>query len=246
MNNPVQASYVLDLAADVIESKTTEYGYAEASSLTRLLRMVGEPQNRLQDPDREFDPKTNPKVIDYEVTVPFAIFTAWKSVIDDKPVDKATNWARNRSLLNTLNSKHMGVYKLVGYWQNPPEGMTYDEAREQNKLLPPSREESFFVTKPKDMEFEEFEKFIKGLAFSPDIDQWSYLISDGHEVFEVSRAARKSLGNRLIMPKIQQAYSRMRGYGDKPFVFAGVITPDSISQMRFFQHIGLSWIPRNR
>jgi hypothetical protein len=228
---------ILDQAANALEEQAhvANFGYVEASSLSRLLNMVGTPENKT-------DPTTNKKMIDFNVGRAFAILTAWKDVLDDKPLSEKQNWARNRLLLNELNAKKMGAYKLIGFFQNPPEGMTYDEARDQGKLLPASREESFFVTKPKDMEFDEFENIIGGLANK--YDQWAYLISNGKEVFEVSKAARKSLGNRLVMPKIQQAYSRMRGYGDKPFVFAGVVTPDSIGQMRYFQHIGLNWIPR--
>lgn len=247
-----------------------ERGYVEASGLSRLLRRVGNPTQEPMDPSKPVDtepmdpskpfdlktnPMKNPKQIKVQTIMPFAVFTAWKDKVAPEgmtyeqaeqqgkliELTEKDNRARNRELLNTLNAKKMGAYRLVGYFQYPPEGMNYEDARKEGKLLPASREESFFVIKPQNMDYEEFKSMVSDLALK-EYAQTSYIICDGNEIFEISSTGQRSLGNKLIMSKIEQAYSRMRGHGDMPFVFAGMSTPTDMGQMRYFASIGLVWV----
>lgn len=232
----------------IVIQEHPEYGYIEASSLSRLLRMLGEPRHEPADPSKPADPKANPNQIKVGATRPFAILTAWRDIYD---VQK--NRKLNAGLLAKLNAEKMGPYKLVGYFQNPPEGMTYDEARESGKLGEAAKEDSFLVPMPNTMSFEEFDEKIANLAFS-HYGQWAYIIGDGEAVYEVvsgrvaksGRFKRRKIGTGITMPLIQQAYSLMRGHEDKPFVFAGVVTPTDMGMMRHFKFIGLSWVTPNR
>lgn len=220
-----------------IDLSDTEYGYVEAKGLSRLLRMLGEPRQEPEDPTKPADPKTNPNKIKVQTTRPFAILTAWRDVFDVKE-----NRARNADLLKRLNEKKMGAYKLVGYFQNPPEGMTYDEAREAGKLGQASKEESFLVVMPNEgFDVQGFEALISQWALQ-DYEQWAFILGDGQAVYEVSKQGRRKLGSKVTMPLIQQAYSLMRNHEDKPFVFAGTITPSDMGMMRWFAAEGLAFV----
>lgn len=230
MRNQKEHPFVF--AAAVIEDEVTEAGLVHAASLSRLLRMIG-------------NPKQEEGKIVIDKMMPFAVLTAWKVFDPQDETKKLTekdNWARNRKLLNELNAHKMGAYKLNGYWADTPPGLDYEDAKKEGKLLPASREESFLVVKPKSIELADFEQLIKQLAFDLS-DQTAYLICDGKDVYQVlQNGERQKLGSKLTAPLIQQAYSRMRGYPDVPFVFAGTITPTDMGMMRWFSGMGLYWV----
>ncbi len=247
------------------------FGFVQASSLSRLLQKVGVPKEEVQSPSKPFDPepanpnkpfdlrdnpRNNPKKIEISPMTPFAILTAWKVVLPPegmtyeeaeaqgklRKVTVAENRERNRKLAQELAEYRMGPYRLVGFWQEPPQGYSYDEAREAGNLPPAVKEESFFVIKPDNMDYNDFKGIIHDLAFPRVNPQWAYIICDGEEVWEITKGGKRSLGTKLQMSTIGQAYSRMRGYPNNPFVFAGVSTPTDLGEKREFSRNNLRWL----
>lgn len=238
------AKLLIKAAAILEEDRDVEFGIVCASSLSRLLRMAGEPAQELLDSSKPFDKETNPYKISVKTILPFAIFTAWKTYDPHNTkrlLSKTENRKRNSELLRDLSSEKLGAYKLFGHWADTPPGVSYEQAVKENTLLPTDKEESFFVPKPKDMSVEDFEAIVRSLALLK-YNQTAYMFCDGSAVFEVTNASRERKGSKLTMPLIQQAYSELRGRPNTEFVFTGSVQPDDIGCKRIMSSLGLLWM----
>lgn len=65
----------------------------------------------------------------------FAIITAYRFNDEEgNRISTKENIQRNRDLRAQLNDAHMGVYQLVGHWQEATSGVSYEEVEKKNKL----------------------------------------------------------------------------------------------------------------
>lgn len=176
---------------------------------------------------------------------PFAILTAWRW--DRKnPED---NYRLNDELLASLNLLHAGPYRLVGYYRYRNEDTGAQEL---------SREESFFVPMPRDMDYRSFKA--RMLQAGKHYGQESVLFYDGQKTYladprsgktleVVSRGDKTQVSSGVPKNVLVKGYSRMRkknrpaGAEQVPFTFEGIEHPSSISSQRRFDAIGLRWIP---
>ena len=172
----------------------------------------------------------------------FAIITAYRDTDNEgNKLSKKDNIVRNRKLRGVLNEHHMGVYQLIGHWQEAPAGMSYESAKEQNKLIDVV-ERSYVVVRPNHVPMDEFEDFIKSLMTIDGLTQNAvlfkdnsgarYYYSDGHEVY---------LG-KMSWNKVAQGYSQSVLNKEMPFVFDGVSYPNGVMDRMSMSVDGLSWI----
>ena len=94
----------------------------------------------------------------------FAIISAYRNKFSKKE-----NIKRNRKLRTVLNKKKMGVYQLVGHWLEAPDGKEYDKV-DKNELTD-TVERSYFITRPDEMSYTDFEKLIVELLTIDDATQ---------------------------------------------------------------------------
>jgi hypothetical protein len=163
----------------------------------------------------------------------FAIISACEYADEKKRNVKLTN-----QLFDLLNQHQMGGFKLVGHWQEAPEGIAYKDATPD--MLVDTIEESVFIAKPEDMDRQVFvrrctmiaEKLhqnavIIGLQDSTGQESggtWLYFQDD----------SRSKIGNNTSLPEAAQAYSQMNNKPDVPFIFEGFVQPlNNMSKMAF-------------
>lgn len=166
---------------------------------------------------------------------PFAILTAFR-----KKFTLKQNRQRNKGLESDLKSSKAGGIKLIGHWMESPDGIPYDVAASK-KLLEEVTEESYFVPKPKDMEYNAFEAII--LLLVKKHEQDAAIISNGSEISELSRNGRKKIAGRTVtIGKIATVYSQIRGRPKSTFLFEGTIQPVNVSSRYLFRDLGLKWL----
>jgi len=163
-------------------------------------------------------------------TQPFAILTAYRGDYSLKE-----NRARNRQLESKLRSISAGGMKLVGHWQEGPDGEWSPDL--DPELLTDVVEESYFVPKPNSLDESSFREWVVGVLveFSQDAAVYSdgekiYLIDQNHDLI--------TIGNNISVGKVQQAYSEIRG---KSFVFEGSIYPSSIAHRMALKNRNIFW-----
>jgi hypothetical protein len=173
---------------------------------------------------------------------PFAIITSFR----DDPSRGSTPAARlkanrqmNKKLLSFLNSNRMGAYKLIGHWEEAPEGMSYAQAKARG-MTQDVTEESFMVPKPKDMPEEEFRAAMVSLMRAYKQDAIVY--GDGTSVMLIFQDGSTSgIGSKPSFNRVAQAYSQLRNRPGVPFVFEGVAAPINVTSRQAFDAIGLYW-----
>lgn len=162
----------------------------------------------------------------------FAIISAYRNKFS-----KRENIERNRRLRSILNSHKMGVFQLVGHWLEAPEGKEYDKV-EKNELTD-SVERSYFITRPEEMSYDDFEKLIAELLTIDGATQDCGIIHrNGSEYFLLYPDGRtRKIGDKLTKNKIARAYSEyvVNKKTRATFVFEGVEIPDSISGFRVYE-----------
>ena len=166
---------------------------------------------------------------------PFAIITAFR-----KNYSLKQNRQRNNKLESDLKKNRAGGIKLIGHWKEGPNGMEYEDAEKQG-LLEAVTEESYFIPKPNDIEYEDFETLILGLT--KKYKQDAAVISDGKAVYELFNTGRKKeIGTKVTFSKMGEIYSQMRGQPSRTFMFEGSIQPINVSSRRLFRDLGLLWL----
>lgn len=165
----------------------------------------------------------------------FSVITAYRN-----QYDKKTNINRNRQLRGEFNSRKMGVYELVGYWQECQlEGVSYEKCP-KDKLYDVI-ERSYLVIRPESMEKQEFIKLIGDLTKKWDQDG-SVLSIDGTIQIIEGDGNMFTIGNKTTLNKIKQAYSRYTKRMDVPFVFEmGAVVPGSNTGRMIFEKKGIHY-----
>jgi hypothetical protein len=149
------------------------------------------------------------------------------------------NRANNREILQSINTKKMGGYPLIGHWQEAPEGVDYEDAAPEQ--LTDVVEESVLFVKPDSMSREEFIDFCveTGRKFLQD----AIIIGlQGEGVFLYYKSGgRDKIGDKPSLNKIGQAYSQLRKKPNVPFIFEGTISPvNNIGRMAYKQQ-NMKW-----
>lgn len=164
-----------------------------ASSLTRLLQLLGRP-----DDGR------------YVLSEPWAILTAFQS-----GDTLANNRARNRDVKAQLERSGVSCYVLVGHWLEAPEDLTYEEARHGNKLIR-IREEALFC-RPGQSDVPIAEVARRATRAS---QQLASIVSDGQVVWiQAVDGHVWPVGADINVQDLESAYRKMRGQRAHPFEF---------------------------
>jgi len=142
----------------------------------------------------------------------FAIITAFRGEFSKKD-----NIKRNRKLRGDFNSMKMGVYQLIGHWQEcPDDTIDYDDCP-KNQLVDVV-ERSYLVVRPDDMVQDDFIKFIAKLT--KEYKQDGAVISLEGKINIINKTGRLDpIGSKVTLNKISQAYSQYVKKQNIPFVF---------------------------
>jgi hypothetical protein len=157
----------------------------------------------------------------------FAIISAYRKVFSKKQ-----NILRNRQLRAIFNNKKMGVYNLVGHWQecqlldSNGDPVPYKKCP-KNQLIDVI-ERSYFVVKPDDMPQEEFENILKDAMTIDNHTQDGVAMRDVDGIYKImdKTGERFEIGTNLTVGKIAQAYSQHVKKINTPFVFEGLEIPN--------------------
>jgi len=156
----------------------------------------------------------------------FATLSAYR-----KKFDKNENIKRNRDLRYEFDKRKMGVYLLVGHWQECQiDGVDYKDCP-KNKLVD-SIERSYLVVRPTDMSQDEFKDLILDLV--QKYNQDAAIISLEGVISVLNNNGRLDrIGTDTTIGKISQAYSQHVRKMNTPFVFECEV-PGSNSGMMVF------------
>tara|TARA_Y100001938_G_C8066944_1_gene420796 strand:+ start:645 stop:1319 length:675 start_codon:yes stop_codon:yes gene_type:complete len=161
----------------------------------------------------------------------FAILTAYRGNLTKKK-----NIQRNRQLRGELNKRKMGVYQLVGHWQECElTDVDYDKCPKDK--LKDVIERSYMTVKPKDMSSEDFEKLIVELI--KRFDQDGAVLKQGNYKIIEKNGNKFDIGSKLSLGKISQGYSQHVKKMNVPFTFEGVEVPGTIIGRRVMTKHGI-------
>lgn len=157
----------------------------------------------------------------------FAVISAYRN-----EYEKQENIRRNRQLRHEFNSKQMGVYQLVGHWQECSlEGVEYEDCP-KDKLIDVI-ERSYLVVRPESMDVNEFQELIRNLTDKYNQDASVLSINDTIYIITPSGKLSK-IGDSITLNKISQAYSQFVKKVNIPFVFEAEV-PGSNSGRQVFK-----------
>ena len=169
----------------------------------------------------------------------FGIITAYRG-----NETKESNVLRNRELRNSLNQKRLGVYPLVGHWQECEDpSIPYDECPPEK--LKDVIERSYFVPRNKNISPDDFKNLLFELAKKYQQDAIILKI-DYLGLFGVYES---KTGNELVkfeknvrFNKVQQAYSQYVKKLNVPFIFEGIEFPECIGLAKeVYRKMGFLW-----
>jgi len=152
------------------------------------------------------------RVLDKIKTKDFAIITAFRGEFDKK-----TNIKRNRKLRGTFNTKKMGVYQLIGHWQEcQDDTIEYRDCPKEQ--LVDVVERSYLVVKPNRMGQDEFITLIAKLTNEYKQDGSIMYLNGVINIVDKNGSLFK-IGSKVTLNKISQAYSQYIKKQSIPFVF---------------------------
>lgn len=152
----------------------------------------------------------------------FAIISSYR-----KKYNKQENILRNRNLRHELDIHKMGVYHLVGHWQEcQDEDVPYNMCP-KNKLIDVV-ERSYLVPRSEKYSREEFQQIILNLLVSYEQD--AAIVSFDGQIYILEQDGNVyQIAEEVTLNKVGQAYSQYVKKMEVPFVFEGVEVPSSIS-----------------
>lgn len=149
----------------------------------------------------------------------FAILTAYRGFDKEgNKLSKKDNIQRNRDLRSKLNEEHMGVYQLVGHWQDNHE-----------------IERSYVVPKRNDMTDEEFISFIKDAMTINGLTQDACILHTDKFYLLFNDGTMQPIGTKVTLKKLGQAFSESVMRNGVPFVFDSVERPTSVAGFMWFE-----------
>lgn len=168
-------------------------------------------------------------------TKQFIIATAWRASKDHKE-----NVRGNQKIIRFCNAHKLGVYRLIGHWQESPEGLSYKEAKDQNRLIDVT-EDSLLIPKNNGITSDEFKQFAIDLCKLCSQDSVVFKDEDGMYKYLSGTGEETNIGKKLTWHDVGDAYSILRGYPDHPFVFEGSLQPGSVMDRMSFKKKGIQW-----
>lgn len=146
----------------------------------------------------------------------FAIITAYRY-----EYSKSENIKRNRDLRYEFNKRKMGVYQLIGHWQECQiQNVSYKDCPKE--MLIDVIERSYLVIRPNDIKYKDFCDII--LFLINKFDQDAGLICKDGNIFLIEKNGNLTLkGFGMTLGKISQAYSQYIKKLNVPFVFEAVV-----------------------
>ena len=174
----------------------------------------------------------------------WAIITAYRafSIGQDKPLTKDDNIKRNRDLRGQFDKRKMGVYQLVGHWQECQIPNVEYSACPKDKLQDVI-ERSYLSVKPDDMDSNDFQKLIVDLMTIDGETQDGALIKNKDGInFLDNKNKLIHIGDKVELGKIGQAYSQYIKKQNIPFVFEGLEIPSSNIQAMMMTRNNVNYI----
>ena len=148
----------------------------------------------------------------------YAIITAYRdSDAYGNKLTKQENSQRNRELRAYFNANKMGIYSLVGHWQETHEV-----------------ENCFVVPIPSFMSDEEFIAFIKDAMTINGLIQDACILHTDKFYLLYNDGTIQPIGNKVSLNKLGQAYSKSVLKNEVPFVFDSVEHPTSVAGYMWF------------
>lgn len=156
----------------------------------------------------------------------FAVISAYR----DK-YSKKENIQRNRKLRAEFNKRKMGVYQLVGHWQECElEDVDYEDCPKE--YLFDVIERSYLVVRPADLSQNEFKDLIQQLT--KEFNQDASVLSLDGDIYIIEPTGKMSkIGSGVTLNKIKQAYSQHVKQLDIPFVFEAEVPGSNSGRMVF-------------
>lgn len=145
------------------------------------------------------------------------------------------NRSKNQEIFSALSAQKMSGYKLIGHWQEAPDGVDFQDAT-PDQLTDSVEESVMFIRRP-DLDQSKFIDYAVSLCkrFNQDAVIVG-LVNDGVYLY-FKDGSRQKVGSKLTLGKTGQAYSQMRNKKNVPFVFEGVAHPTSnIGRQTFVAH----------
>ena len=153
-------------------------------------------------------------------SIPWVIITSYRKLnADGSERKKEENINLNLELRSKFNSMKMGVHQLVGHWRECKNKETpYQDCPESDKADVVER--SYFVPKLKEMDEDKFKEIL--LSLSNKYQQDAIIFSDGKDInLLFSKGGQASLGQKIGLNQIGQAYTQHILKQNVPFVFEG-------------------------
>ena len=153
-------------------------------------------------------------------SMPWVIITAYRKLnADGSKISKEENINRNLELRSKLNSMKMGVHQLIGHWRECKDSsIPYQDCPDNNKVDVVER--SYFVPMPKEMDVDKFKEIL--LSLGEKYEQDAIIFSDGKDInLMYPSGGKDSIGQKIGLNQIGQAYSQHILKQNVPFVFEG-------------------------
>jgi hypothetical protein len=158
------------------------------------------------------------------------------------------NRSRNKEVYATLAKYKMGGYPLIGHWKEAPEGKDWQTTPDEEKTL--VTEESIWFYRPETIKLDDFVEICTNLCKRFNQDAVMIGIASDKEqygIYYLSKDGSKSLAYSTVKinPKeLGDAYSKMKGRADTPFIFEGTAQPVNIIGNMMFKHENMLWFDK--
>lgn len=162
------------------------------------------------------------RVLSFVQDKEFVIITTYRN---DKT--KSENKLSNKQLLNDLNSKKMGPYNIIGHFV---ENSNIDVI-----------EDAFLIVKPDEINSQDFKEYF--IRKCNQYNQECVLYSTGGIIFYLMPDGELvKIGTRLVLNKLERAYSTLRKKPNVPFIFEGLKVSKTNMGKDLLYKLGLKWI----
>ena len=156
----------------------------------------------------------------------FAVISAYRN-----KYSKKENIQRNRKLRAEFNKRKMGVYQLVGHWQECElENVEYENCPKE--YIVDVVERSYLVIRPERLSQNDFKDLIHQLT--KEFKQDASVISLNSDIYIIEPTGKMSkIGSGVTLNKINQAYSQHVKKLEVPIVFEAEVPGSNSGRMVF-------------
>lgn len=140
----------------------------------------------------------------------------------------------NNELAAYLNSIKMGAYKLIGHWQEAPDGIEFKDAKPEQ--LTDSVEESLLFVRPSNLDLKQFTKVCIDICKKYNQDAVLVGLVNSGVYLYFKDGSNDKIGSSISLNKTGQAYSQMRNKPNVPFIFEGLLQPSNNISKQVFKN----------